>query len=795
MTTLGYDTRCAFRQLIKHPGFTVAVILTLSIGIGVNTAIFSVVNAVLFKPLPYDEPDRIVMVRQQKLQQGLRNMGASQRTFAYWRQHNEVFENMAGVGGRRFYVTRAEKSRHIIAFFVSPSYFSVMGMKPMLGREFLPEEEQPGRGHVVILSFAFWREHMGGDPQAIGKSLILDNENYTVVGVMPAAFRDHLRRCVPFWVPLVLNPEGRGTAGIVRARLKPGVTLAQAQAQMDVLEEQLVKMEPEFNAGYTVALQRFLDAQLEDSRFLLYLLWGGVSLVLLIACTNASGLFLVHGSIRRQEMAVRSALGASRGQIMRHMLTEGVVLSMAAGVIGVVLAYWAIRVLIRVSPVDIPRMQETRIDIPVLCFALGTSVLTGLVLSLLPAWKAIGIGLIHALKQGQHGIFHGRDHRYAHGGLVVAQIAVALTLLMAVAMLTKSLISMQKVDLGFEPANVLVAEIELPRVKYPEYNHWLNFYQQLLHRVQASPSVRSAALVSGGLDLARGGGFSNFSIDGRPPIDPTEKPMARSVTVSRDFFKTMGMPILKGRAFTDEDTQGGMSGIIVDENLARKYFPEEDPIGQRIDGTPIVGVASTLKDYSELVPAINTIYRPMSGFCYLMSAIIVRAEGDPLRLTDMIRSQVSSLDKDLEIREIRTLTSDLAEMLAPRRYTTVLLGLFAQIALILAAVGLFGLLQYTVSQRTHEIGIRMALGATQTSITKTFLFRSVRLILLGILPGLLGGYIASRLMTSLLYEASPTDPSMLAITLSILVTTALLASYLPARRAAKVDPMEALRYE
>jgi putative ABC transport system permease protein len=302
-------------------------------------------------------------------------------------------------------------------------------------------------------------------------------------------------------------------------------------------------------------------------------------------------------------------------------------------------------------------------------------------------------------------------------------------------------------------------------------------------------------LVSGGLDLAGGGGFSDFSIDGRPPIDPTEKLMARSVTVSRDFFKTMGMPILKGRSFTDEDAQGGKSGIIIDENLAGKYFPEEDPIGQRIDGTPIVGVASTLKDYSELAPAINTIYRPISGFCYLISDIVVRAQGDPTRLTSMLRAQVSSLDRDLEIREIHTLTSDLAEMLAPRRYTTILLGLFAQIALILAAVGLFGLLQYTVTQRTHEIGIRMALGATQTSVTKTFLFRSVRMILLGILTGLLGGYIASRLMTSLLYEASPTDPAMLAITLSILVTTALLASYLPARRAAKVNPMEALRYE
>lgn len=795
MITFWYDTRYALRQLVRYPGFTVAVVVTLSIGIGANTAIFSVVNAVLFKPLPYDEPDRIVMVRQQKLQQGIKNMGASQRALTYWRQHNQVFENMTGVIGHSFYVTMAEKSRHILAFGVSPSYFSVMGMRPMLGREFLPEEEQPGRGHVVILSYAFWREYMGGDPRAIGKSIILDNESYTIVGIMPAAFRDHLRRCVPLWVPLALDPESRRTTGTVRARLKSGVTLAQAQAQMDVLEEQLVTMEPEYMAGYTIALRRFLDAQLADSRSLLYLLWCGVGLVLLIACTNASGLFLVHGKVRRQEIAVRSALGASRGRIIRHMLTEGVVLSVVAGVIGVVLAYWAIRVLVRVSPVDIPRMQETRIDIPVLCFALGISVLTGLVLSLLPAWKATGIGLIHALKQGQHGVFHGRDHRHAHGGLVVTQIAVASTLLMAVAMLTQSLISMQKVDLGFEPTNVLVAEIELPKIRYPELDHWLNFFQQLLHRVQASPGVQSAALVSSRLNLGRGGAFGDFSIDGRPPIDPTEKPRARKMDVSQDFFKTMGMPILKGRGFTEEDAQGGISGIVIDENLARKYFPDEDPIGQRIDGVPIVGVASTLKDYNELAPVISTIYRPISGYCFLISNIVVRAESDPTRLTSMIRAQVSSLDKDLEISSIHTQMSDLAGMLAPRRYTTILLGLFAQIALILAAVGLFGLLQYTVTQRTHEIGIRMALGATQTSITQVFLFQSVWLVMLGILAGLVGGYIVSRLMTSLLYESSPTDPAMLAITLSILFTAALLASYLPARRAAKIDPMEALRYE
>ena len=795
MGTLGQDIRYGMRMLVRNPGFAVVVVVILALGIGANTAVFSVVNAVLFQRLPYEEPGRIVVLQEQKIRQGLNRIASSHHTLAYWRQYNQVFESMAGLEGHRFYVTGPEKSRQIIAFAVSPGYFSVMGARPMLGRDFLPEEERPGQEQVVILSFAFWHEYLGGDPQAVGRSLLMDGKDYAIIGIMPATFRDHLRRCAPCWVPMVLKPEDHGGGTTIRARLRPGVTLAQAQAHMDVLEEQLTQMEPEHKAGYTVRLRRFFDDQVGDNRSLLYLLWGGVGLVLLIACTNASGLFLVHSSVRRPEIAVRSALGASRGRIIRYLLTEGIVLSMAGGAIGISLAYVAIRVLVRMSPLRMPRLEETRLDLPVLGFAFGLSVITGLVVSLLPAWKATGLHLSEVLKQGPGGVLHGRDHRHAHGALVVVQIAVASTLLMAVAMLTQSLIAMQKVDLGFQPAGVLVAEIELPRLKYPKPEQWLSFYQQLLPRVQAAPGVQCAALASGSVNLARGGGFVTFSIDGRPPLDPDEKPMSRFEDVSPDFFKTMGMPILEGRSFTQEDVQGGVRGIVIDQNLARKYFPQGSPLGQRIDGKPIVGVVGTLKDYSELEPAITTVYAPISGFCYLISDLVVRTEGDPMRLADMVRARVAGLDKDLEIRGIHSLTSDLAEMLAPRRYTTVLSGLFAQVALVLAAVGLFGLLQYTVTQRTREIGIRMALGATQAGIARTFLRRSLGLILLGISAGLLGGYLTSRLMTSLLYETGPTDPAMLAITVSILVAVALLASYLPARRAARIDPMAALRYE
>ncbi len=792
MGVLYQDIRFALRTLRRSPGFTFAVILILALGIGANTAIFSLVNAVLLKSFPYEAPDRIVTLSEQTQGQ---HFSTLRSVLIHWRDHNHVFQGIAGIDYRRFFVTSTEGSPEVWARVVSPSYFSVMGSKPMLGRGFLPEEEQPGHEPVAVLSFAFWHEHMGGDPQAVGKSLVLNGQAYAVVGIMPAAFRDSLRRCAPFWVPLILDPEGGGTWVSVRARLKPGVTLAQAQAEMNVLEEQLAQADPEHRAGYSVTVDRFLDDQIAGSRSTLYLLWGAIGLVLLIACTNASGLFLVHSNVRRQEIAVRAALGASRGQLMRHMLTEGVILSVTAGVIGVLLAYWAIRLLIRVSPINMPRMEETRIDIPVLCFALGVSVVTGLVLSLLPAWKATSIRLSNALKQGQGGLLQGRRQRRLHGGLVVAQIGAASTLLMAVAMLTQSLISLQKTDLGFQPTGLLVATIELPETRYPDRQHSLNFYDQLLHRIQAAPGVQSAGVVSPGLYLGNGGGYTKFAIHGRPLFHQGERPMARWMMVSQDFFKTMGIPILRGRGFTNEDIQEGVGACIIDENLARKYFPNEDPIGQRIDELFIVGVASTLKDYDSLAPTMNTIFTPLAVYPCQSSDVVLRSQGDPMAVADVLRAHVAALDKDLELADVHTLRSYLAEMLARERYTIILLGLFAQVALILAAVGLFALLQYAVTQRTHEIGIRMALGATQTTITKAFLRQAVTLVLLGLFAGLLGGYIASRLMTSLLYDVSPTDPGMLAITLSILITTALFASYLPARRAAKTDPMQALRHE
>jgi putative ABC transport system permease protein len=795
MTILWQDIRYGFRTLVKSPGFTFVVVLILAVGIGVNTAFFSVINAVLFRELPYDEPDRIVSVWEDKPQQGMRRIGSSHHNLDYWRRNNEVFECMAGMEGRRSYVTGPAKSYHIRASAVSSCFFSLMGARPAFGRGFVPEDEQSGHEQVVVLSYGFWRDRMGGDPEVLGKDLVLDQKPYRIVGVMPANFRHSLRRDAPFWVPLVINPQDRGGGTGVMARLKKGVTLEQARAEMTVLEARLMKEDSQGDPGTTVAVESFVSDQLAGNRGLLHILWGAVGLVLLVACANAAGLFLMRGSARQKEMAVRAAVGASRGRLMRQVLTEGLLVSLAAGVAGLLLAFWATKALIGMCPTDIPRMKETSVDTSVLFFALGLSLLTGLLFSLLPAWKTAGVRLSQIMKAGSAGSGMGRRWQHLRKGLVISQIGMALILLMGVGVLIRSLILMQGEDLGFESEGVLVAHIELPKVKYPEQPQWTLFFDQLLRQTQALPGVRSAAVVTGALNLSTGGGFMSFVIDGRPGADPRETPMARFPSVTVDFHKTLGMAIVKGRGFTEQDIQEQTPGVIVDETLAQKFFADVDPIGQRVNGMTIVGVVKTIRDFEELAPSVNTVYMPCSGARFLVSDLMVRTDGDPLKLTDAIRAQVALLDEDLEISQIYTLKESLADMLASKRFITILLGLFAQITLILAAVGLYGVIQYSVAQGSRDVGIRMALGATRSSVLVSVLRQGLIVASIGVAAGVIGSLAATRVLSSLLYGVSSTDPLTLAAVSLVLIAVALLATYLPARRAARIDPMAALRCE
>jgi putative ABC transport system permease protein len=804
MSALWQDVRYGVRLSARSPGFAVTVLLILAVGIGANTAVFSVVNTVLLKALPYDDPGRIVDLGERREKPRPQDRQASFRTLAYWREHNQVFDRLAGRAGREMHVSGLGEPLRVEATAVSSCFFSLVGVPPRLGRGFLPEEEQPGREHVMVVSHAFWQERLGGDPRVIGRSITANDEDYTIVGVMPAGYRDFLSRAdITFWVPLVLDPTRAQQDPTLWAwaRLKRGVSMQQARANMAVLEQQLAQADPQSYAGYDVSVERLQDRFFWSEQKSLYPLWGAVVLVLLIAGMNVAGLFLVQGNARRQEMAVRVSLGASRGRILAQLLTESLLLSLAASSLGVLAAFWMIKGIIAVCPADVSGIEKTRIDGTVLFFTLGLSVLVGVAFGLLPAWKAGGVGPVGTLRQESSGPVTDRSGRRLCHGLVVAQIALALTLLVGVGMLMQSLIRLQKEDLGFRPKNVAVMHVEWPESKYPEGPPAAAFVKQLLQQVQALSGVRSAAVISPYLCLGPwAGGYGSLSIEGRPP-EGKEPTLTRVQIISSDFFTTMGMRVLQGRGFTAQDMQGAQRAVIIDERLARRYFPQGNPIGQQVGAgnvemLPVVGVVSSLRDYKTLNPDIIGIYWPLSEYCWgSWVDVVVKVDEDPLRLAPMLRAQVTALDEDLKVSSIESLDSKLAAMLAPRRFVALLLGVFAQIALALAALGLYGLLQYSVARRTHEIGIRMALGATRGCILQTVLRQGGLLVLTGAGLGLVGGYAMSQIIASLLYESKPTDPGMLLATLTTLLAVALGACYLPAHRAARIDPMVALRYE
>jgi putative ABC transport system permease protein len=808
MGVVWQDIKYALRMLARRPGFALIVVAILTIGIGANTAVFSVINAVLVNALPYDAPGRVVQIEENEPSQidmmRLRSKLISPQTLAYWREHNQVFDHVAVRARREMNLSGLGESSEIIAWAISPCFFSVVGVPPELGRGFLPEEEQPGRNHVIVLSHAFWQERLGSDPQVLGRSITANDEDYRIVGVMPADYRDTPRQDdIALWVPLVPDSARADKCWRAWARLKAGVGVERARAAMTVLEQQLAQADPKAYAHVTVTVERVEDSWFESERKLLYPLWGAVILVLLIACMNVAGLFLVHGDARRQEMAMRATLGASRGRIVAQLLTESLLLSLAAGVFGILSAWWMIKGIIAVGSASVPWIEETHIDRTVLLFTLGLSVLVGLAFGLLPAWKAGNMHSVRTVRGGSSGLHIDRAWRRLCNGLVVSQIAVALTLLVGVGMLVQSLVLLQREDLGFRPENVLAMRVELRGSRYPEVPEATALTKEILQRVQALPHIRSAAVVSHGFRHGPWGGlWIHLVIEGRP-VDPERR--ARIHIVSREYFATVGMRILKGRDFIEQDEYGAEKGIIIDERLARRYFPDQDPIGQRIERIGldtgdsgqgrIVGVVSSLRDYDALEQDTVAFYRlPCEKFSW-PPEVVVKADGDPLRLAPILRAQMADLNEDIKVVFIDSVEERFSRMLAPRRFAVVLLGAFAQIALVVAALGLYGLLQYSVARRTREIGVRMALGATRGRIVRTVLRQGSLLIVVGAGLGLVGGYAMSRIIASLLYESRPTDPVILAVVLTTLLVTAFMACYVPARRAAKVDPMVALRYE
>jgi len=799
MVTLWQDIRYGVRMLAKSPGFAAVVIVILAVGIGANTAVFSVVNAVMLRPLPYPKVDRLACVYQHS-QYG--EFPPPHVGFQLCRELDQVFEQTAGLCPEHPYVAGIDRARQVGAVAVSPDFFPLFGIKPLLGRGFLAEEQQPGNSHVVVLSHLFWRDDLGADPDVIGKTVTLDNKSYAIVGVLPPGVEPPLSRPVSLWMPLIAKaPDPNMPAGYpvaTFARLKPGITLTQARAAVSVIASRLKEIDPEMD--YTLTVRRPLDRFLDGKRELLLLLLGAAGFVLLIACGNVANLFLARGVVRQREMALRSALGASRGRILRQMLTEGLLLSGVGGGLGLLLTFWTIQGLVRLCPADIPRLEETRVDVPVLAFTLGTSVLTGLLFGILPAWRASGVRMSRMLQEGTLRSTAGRSGRRLQGGLVVAQTSVSLILLIGAALLIRSMASLYRLDLGFRPRNVLAVTLDLPEMKYAEPRRCRAFFESLLPRVRALPHVQSAGLSLMELGLGFGGyGGVGIRIPGRS-YDDDRQDQALLSAVTPGFLETLGVPLLKGRAFTEADVWGEGGDIIIDEHLARKQFGDADPVGEPIDFPDshhvVVGVVGTVRDFQNLEPDWGTVYTPVPRDSWIASAVlVVRTDGDPMRLADPIRSQAAELDKDEVVRRVETIDAMLSRMLAHRRFAMTLLSLFAGVALILAMAGVYGLLRYSASQQTREIAIRMALGAQRANVRRMILGRGLRLTLVGVALGVAGALALTRILSGLLYGVTPTDPQTIVLVSLGLTGVALLASYLPARRAAKVDPMVALRYE
>jgi putative ABC transport system permease protein len=799
MNTLLQDLRYGLRVLWKNPGFTVIAALTLALGIGANTAIFSVVNAVLLQPLPYAKADELVTVYNTP--GGEERWPLSPQAYLNLKTHNTVFADVAALSNKGWpaNLTGDGNPERLQGYQVSANLFSLLGVAPQRGRAFLGEEDRPGANRVVMLSHEFWRRRFGADPQVVGRALTLNGDTYTVVGVMPADFRFFTKADV--WTPLAFTAEDENDpAGYlyVIGRRKPGVPFGQAGAEVEAISREFIN-KPNSKVRWRLGLPQAMLS--EEVRPMLLLLLGAVGFVLLIACVNIANLLLARGSARRRELAIRSALGAGRWRVVRQLLAESALLALIGGGGGLLLASWVIQFLAGGLPEYLAdansRVASLQLDTTALCFTLALSLLTSLLFGLAPALQLSKIDLNEALKEG--GRTAGSRSRL-RSTLVVAEVALAMVLLVGGGLMIKSFWRLAHVNLGYEPAGVLTAQIDPSGARYEEFARVTAFYQGLLERVRAIPGVRDAGVIN-----SLNASF-NFSIDEHPPFPPERQPSAQINQVSADYFRAMGIPLRAGRFFTERDVKGAEPVVIVDETFAQRYFPGEDPIGKHINGEFSRGAGKTSRQIVGVVGGakywtLSSEPFPHMYFSYLQEnwgsmELVVRAQsGDPVRLAAPIRAELAAIDKDQPIHSFKPLEATVSELVAPQRFTTLLLAGFAALAALLAAIGLYGVISYAVTQRTREIGIRMAVGADSRAVMRMVIRQGLLLALIGVAAGLAASFALTRLLASLLFGVSTTDPATFLVISSLLIGVSLVASFVPARRAMKVDPMVALRYE
>jgi putative ABC transport system permease protein len=800
MRGLFEDIRCALRLLARNPGFAVVAVLALALGIGANTAIFSVTNAFLLDPWPFREVGRLVTLAQDNPGKGLGG-SVSYPDFVDWRRENHVFEEMAAIQYVSFNLTGVDEPERMRGAKVSAGFFTVLGTPPLVGRTFRPDEDAEGTDRVVVLAHGFWQRRFAAQMDIVGRAILLDGEPHTVIGVMPPQFQFPPQ--IELWRPLALDyaraHRGAHSLGVV-ARLKPGVGHSTALAELKTIARRNEERYPDTNAGWSVRMESFREALVKRARPALYTLLAAVAAVLLIACANIANLLLVRATARAKEIAIRAALGAGRGRIVRQLLTESVTLAAAGGALGLLLAHWGVRLLVRFTPPQMMPVQSVRVDATVLLFTLAVTILAGIGFGFAPALAAARIDLNTTLKEG------GRTSP-AHGGrgwlraaLVVSEIGLGLILLAGAGLLLKSFLRLSQVDPGFHPENVLTIALSLPQNKYARPEQRGDFFRAAVERIGALPGVKAAGAVSI-LPLSRSNTNQSFSIEGRPPLAPGEFIHAAVRFATPGYFEAMRIPLLRGRAFEPRDQGAGQAVAVINDTMARRFWPNEDPVGRRIrlgsqaPWAAIAGVVGNVKHLDLTEQAQAEMYylharNPTPG-----ATIAVRTGSDPAQLSAAVRSEIRAIDRDLPVANIRTMERVVADSTAQPRIVTGLVALFAALAALLAAMGLYGVISYSVAQRSHELGVRMALGATRGDMLRLVLGEGMRLTAAGVVLGLAAALALTRLMASLLFGVRATDPWVFGMVTALIALIALGSTLVPALRASRVDPLIALRYE
>ena len=803
------DLRYALRGLLRKPLFTVFIILTLALGVGANAAIFSVVNGVLLRPLPYPQPERLMMVWVYNPRQGFDKDVATYPTFIDWRTQSQSFENLAAYFGASVSLTGVGDPAQLRGARVTSSFFSILNVQPALGRWFTEQDATAGHERVVVLEHGLWKQRFGSDRTIVGRTIQLGGRPYEVVGVMPQGFQ--YPDDATLWLPLApVEPykqlmESRGSFWLnVIGRLRPGATQASAQIEMDTIARRLEQQYPDSNAGQGIRLTSLHDEIVGDVRRALLVLLGAVGCVLLIACANVANLLLTRATGRQREIAIRAALGAQRLRIVRQLLTESLVLALVGAAAGLLLATWGVAALQEAAPTNIPRLTSIKIDLPVLLFTLIVALVTGVIFGIAPAWQSASANQSDALKEGGRTGGEGARGRRVRNLLAVVEVAVALVLLVGAGLLARSFAAIARTDLGFNPRNVLVLQLDLPRQRYTEDQRIVQFYQQLSERVAAMPGVRSVGLGSSVL-LGRLPNSSTLIVEGRPvPRDAVNIPVPYD-TVTNGYFATLGIPLTRGRLFGPEDTPTAPSRVVVNEAFVRRFFPAEEPLGKRvtfngpqdknIQWYTIVGVVADTRRGGVDRPAWAELYFPLTQSADPRLMVLMRTAGDPISVARAAQEQVWAIDAGQPVASVRTLEEIVARVQANRRFTMLLLGVFATVALVLATVGIYGVIAYSTAQRTQEIGIRVALGAARSDVLRMVLSDGLRIGVLGSVIGIAAAAAMSRLLSGLLFGVSPHDPLTFVVLPAALLIVAALASLIPARRALAIEPVRALRAE